>query len=179
MHIKEIYKSIYRYWDDTTPLYGDCGELCGKACCDTDDAIEEETGMYLFPGEAALFQGDTNFSVVPSEFTYEANNKEKIADLLICKGPCTRENRPLSCRIFPLVPYYKNGTLTVVQDPRAKHICPLAQEGAMQYVNPAFIRKTEKTFRMLLAFSEVRAYLTGLAEILDDYFKFQSPEAIR
>ena len=51
MHISEIYKSIYRYWDDTTPLYGDCGKLCGKACCESDETDEDETGMYLFPGE--------------------------------------------------------------------------------------------------------------------------------
>ncbi|MBQ4087681.1 MAG: hypothetical protein IJC78_05480 [Clostridia bacterium] len=173
MHISEIYKSIYRYWDDTTPLYGDCGKLCGKACCESDETDEDETGMYLFPGEEKLFKEDKNFRVVSSDFSY---GDGKIADIAICKGPCQRDLRPLSCRIFPLIPYYKNGKLTVIQDPRAKHMCPLAQKKALSYLDPAFIRKTEQTFRLLLRFSEVRSFLMGLTEILDDCLKFDPTE---
>lgn len=175
MHISYIYKSIYRFWGDTTPLFGDCGALCGKACCESDAAAEEETGMYLFPGEKALFLHDSNFKVLPSEFVY---GDGKRADIVICKGPCMRDLRPLSCRIFPLIPDYKNGELSVIQDPRAKHMCPLAQKQAMKYLSPEFIAKTEKTFRLLMQFSEVRAFLAGLSEILDDYLKFDPSEAI-
>ena len=35
-----------------TPLQTDCGLVCGGACCQTHPG--EETGMLLFPGEAAL-----------------------------------------------------------------------------------------------------------------------------
>lgn len=171
MHIKELYKSIYRFWSDTTPLFGDCGELCGKACCETNET--EETGMYLFPGEEALFADDENFVILPSDFAYK---NQKTADIVICKNPCTRNLRPLSCRIFPLVPYYKNGTLSVIQDPRAVHLCPLAQKKTLPYFDPAFRRKVEKTFRLLLCFEEVRAFLEGLTEILDDYLKFDPRE---
>lgn len=175
MHISEIYKSIYRFFGDTTPLFGDCGSLCGKACCESDDASEEETGMYLFPGEKALFLHDDNFKVIPSEFTYGNNN---VADIVICNGPCARDMRPLSCRIFPLIPYYKNGKLNIIQDPRAKHVCPLAQRQALPYLDPAFSLKIEKTFRLLIKFPEIRAFLTGLTEILDDYMKFVPLEEI-
>ncbi len=175
MHISEIYKSIYRFWGDTTPLFGDCGELCGKACCTSDDTDLDETGMYLFPGERALFATDDNFKIVPSDFTY---GDGKAADIVICKGPCTRDFRPLSCRIFPLVPYYKNERLAVIQDPRARFLCPLAQKKALPYLDPAFLRKTEKTFRLLLKFPEVRAFLEGLTEILEDMLKYDPTEEI-
>ncbi len=164
-----LYRSIYKFWGDTTPLFGDCGELCGKACCESDDCAEDETGMYLFPGEKALFCNHPNFKVVSSDFTY----KNKLADIVICKGPCKRDLRPLSCRIFPLIPYFrKNSGLKIIIDPRAKHLCPLAQKGALPYLNPDFLRKVEKTFSMLIHFPEVRDFLEGLSDILDDYLKF-------
>ncbi len=174
MQAEKIYESIYRYWADTTPLFGDCGTLCGKACCESDDCQDDETGMYLFPGEKGLFANQPNFKIVPSEFTYGTG---KVADIVICKGPCARDLRPLSCRIFPLIPYFRTNTgLKIIQDPRAKHLCPLAQKSAFLYLDPAFIRKTEKTFRLLTRFSEVRAFLEGLSDILDDYLKFHPSE---
>ena len=84
MHISEIYKSIYAFYGDTTPLSVDCGKLCGAACCESDD--EEETGMYLFPGEEKLFMGNADFKIIDSEFLYG----EKRAKILICKGFCKR-----------------------------------------------------------------------------------------
>ncbi len=174
MNAGKLYRAIYEFWGDTTPLYGDCGALCDKACCKSDDANDDETGMYLFPGEKALFLGHPNFKVVPSAFIY---GDKKVADIVICKGPCTREMRPLSCRIFPLIPYFRtNSGLKIITDPRAKHLCPLAQKKAFRYLNPAFIRKTEKTFRLLSQFSEVRTFLEGLSDILDDYLKFDPSE---
>ena len=173
MHISEIYKSIYRFWGDTTPLYGDCGQLCGKACCKSDPSDDDETGMYLFPGEETLYEKNKNFRIVSSDFDY---GNKKFAKIAICNGPCVRDLRPLSCRILPLIPYYKNGKLTVIQDPRAKHMCPLAQKKALAYLDPVFHRKTEQTFRLLLQFSETRSFLEGLTEILDECLKFDPTE---
>ena len=53
LNIREIYKEIYKRFDTLTPVPFDCGEHCGKLCCEGDD----ESGMYLFPGEKALFVG--------------------------------------------------------------------------------------------------------------------------
>ena len=177
MHAKHLYESIYRYWADTTPLFGDCGKLCGKACCESHpEPNEEEAGMYLFPGEKALFSNTPGFRIVSSDFTY---GKNKTADIVICTEPCLRGIRPLSCRIFPLIPYFRtNSGLKIIIDPRAKQLCPLAQKKAISHLNPAFILKTEKTFRLLIQFSEVRAYLEGLSDILDDFLKFQPVEDI-
>lgn len=163
-----LYKSIYTYFGDTTPIPVDCGKLCNKACC-TDDG-DDETGMYLFPGEKHLFLNNKNFKVVSSDFVY----KDKNVDLVICKGPCKRDMRPLSCRIFPLVPYYRKKTgLKIIRDPRAFPICPLSSKEAYLHLDPVFIRKTESVFRLLTRFSEVRMYLEGLSDILDDYLKFE------
>lgn len=167
MHISEIYKSIYKYFGDATPLPVDCGALCGKACCESDD---DETGMYLFPGEEKLFINNPDFKVIKSDFTYG----NKSADIVICKGVCNRDLRPLSCRIFPLIPYYnKSSGLKIISDPRAYTVCPLSQRKATPYLDNNFKHKTEKVFKLLINFSEVRIFLEGLSDILDDYLKFQ------
>ncbi len=190
MQASTLYQSIYTYFGDTTPLLADCGALCGKACCGGDsgnsdggfnnaDSLcdsSEETGMYLFPGEKPLFLNLPGFQVVPSEFVYGGRR----ADLLLCSGLCRRSARPLSCRIFPLIPYFReNAGLRIIIDPRAYSLCPLTEKEAYPFLNPSFQRKTESVFRLLLKFSEMRAFLEGLTDILDDYLKFEPKGAIR
>lgn len=168
-----LYKSIYSFLGDTTPLRVDCGKLCNKACCSEETSAGdemEEAGMYLFPGEKNLFINHPNYRVLPSDFIYG----KKHADIVICNGPCERETRPLSCRIFPLVPYFREETgLKIIQDPRAYVMCPLSTKDAYPYLDPKFIKKTTSVFRLLTQFSEVRQFLVGLADILDDYLKFE------
>ncbi len=166
MHISEIYKSIYKYYGETTPLLVDCGKLCNGACCESDD--NEETGMYLFPGEEKLFYNNPDFKIIPSEFEYGS----KFANILICKGRCQRENRPLSCRIFPVIPYIKNNNTKLIFDPRAKSVCPLTELTDFSQLDREFIRKTENVIRLLMKFSETRIFLESLTDILDDYLKF-------
>lgn len=172
MQASKLYQSIYRYFGSTTPLLQDCGTLCGKACCESDSCginnDFEEAGMYLFPGEKALFATNPSYKIIPSEFTYGVNR----ADLIICREPCVRDMRPLSCRIFPLVPYFreKHG-LKIILDPRAYSVCPLTKKEAFPFLSQAFLHKTESVFRMLTKFSEVRLFLDGLSDILDDYLK--------
>ena len=117
MHISKIYNSIYNYYGDTTPLLVDCGKLCGGACCECDEI--EETGMYLFPGEEKLFINNPDFKIVDSEFLYGENKRAKI---LICKGTCDRDLRPLSCRIFPIIPLVSGDSFELIFDPRAKSV---------------------------------------------------------
>lgn len=166
MHISKIYKSIYKFYGDSTPLLVDCGKLCGGACCESDD--NEETGMYLFPGEEVIFKNNPDFKIVPSEFIYNG----KRANILICKGHCDRNIRPLSCRIFPVIPYIKNETFELIFDPRAKSICPLLELGDFSQLDSEFIKKSKKVVILLLKFKETKAFLEGLTDILDDYFKF-------
>ena len=166
MHISEIYKSIYNYYGNTTPLLVDCGKLCNGACCKSDD--EEETGMYLFPGEDVLFKNNPDFKIVSSEFEY--NNK--CADILICKGHCDRNLRPLSCRIFPLIPYIKGNNFELIFDPRANSLCPLVELKNFSQLDPLFVRKTENVVKLLMKFHETKSFLKGITDILDDLLKF-------
>ena len=166
MNAEKLYESIYKYYGDTTPLTVDCGRLCDKACCKSDD---EDTGMYLFPGEKSLFLNNPDFKVIKSDFQYE----NTFADIVICKGKCDRCTRPLSCRIFPLVPYFKKGSeLKIIEDPRAYSICPIANKDALAFYDEKFIHKTESVFKLLIKFSKVRSFLEGLSDILDDYLIF-------
>ena len=170
MQASKLYKSIYTYFGDATPTPFDCGKLCNKACCGDFGPEEDETGMYLFPGEKPLFVNHPNFRVVSSDFRYGNKN----ADIVICKGPCERSSRPLSCRIFPLIPYYQRSCgFRLIQDPRSFAMCPLAEKEAYPYLNAKFIKKTESVFRLLLNFEEIRLFLEGLTDILDDYLIFQ------
>lgn len=166
MHISEIYKSIYKFYDSTTPLFVDCGKLCNGACCESSD--EEETGMYLFPGEEVLFKNNPDFKIIRSEFQY----REKYTNILICKGTCDRDFRPLSCRIFPIIPYIKKGKFELIFDPRAKSVCPLVELTDFSQLDPNFIKKTESVIRLLMKFSEPRQFLEGLTDIVDDFLKF-------
>ena len=176
MQASKLYKSIYTYLGDATPTPFDCGKLCNKACCGDNGPEDDEAGMYLFPGERSLFLNHPNFKVVSSDFCYGNKN----ADIVICKSPCERATRPLSCRIFPLIPYYREAIgFRLIQDPRAYAMCPLAAKEAYPYLNATFIRKTESVFRLLLNFKEIRIFLEGLTDILDDYLKFQQKEEHR
>ncbi len=166
MHISKIYKSIYEYFDDTTPLTVDCGKPCDGACCKSDDA--EETGMYLFPGEEVLFYDNPDFKVVDSEFIYDG----KPVKILICKGTCDRTIRPLSCRIFPVIPYIKTKGYDIIFDPRAKSLCPLCDLPDFSQLDKKFILKVKKTTELLMKFKETRLFLEALTDILDDYLKF-------
>ncbi len=166
MHISKIYKSIYDFYGDSTPLLVDCGQLCNGACCKSDD--NEETGMYLFPGEEKLFLHNPDFKIIDSEFEYYNG---KFAKILICKGVCNRNLRPLSCRIFPIIPYLKHNTYELIFDPRAKSVCPLLSLNDISELNKNFIRKSKRVINLLLNFKEARLFLEGLTDILDDYLK--------
>ncbi|MBR6729395.1 MAG: hypothetical protein IKL80_04455 [Clostridia bacterium] len=161
MHISKIYKEIYKRFDSVTPLHVDCGELCDKLCCRGDD----ESGMYLFPGEARLFYGNKNFSVLPTDLAVQG----KEVKLLVCHGPCSRMDRPLACRIFPLFPYYtRQEGLKIITDPRAV-LCPLSHPSAAPYIRSDFKKRIEKTFRLLLKFPEIADYLEAISESFRDF----------
>ena len=103
---------------ELTPLREDCGRLCGAACCRSLPG--EETGMALYPGERALCEGVPGFSLRETAW----------GTLLVCGGQCDRETRPLACRVFPLVPLWRDGAIRVAVDAGAKAVCPLRRLSA-------------------------------------------------
>lgn len=137
-----------------TPLKSDCGRLCGGACCEGD----EGTGMLLFPGEDALYEGCAFARVLDAGFTLGGET----AKLLVCSGRCERENRPLACRLFPLfLAFKKDGGTKVRLDHRARGVCPLTQYG-LSALDEAFAEAVRKAYDLLLEDETCRAYLHDL-----------------
>ena len=141
---------------NVTPLKRDCGRVCGARCCRPLEG--EETGMLLFPGEAEAYAGKAGFEV----------RKTARGDLLICSGTCDREDRPLSCRLFPLLPVIGNdGKVRAVTDLRAKAVCPLARQGKSA-MDPAFADAVREAGEILAAEDEQAVFLDMLEDEQDE-----------
>lgn len=156
------YSYLYKKLNKRTPLKTDCGLLCKNACC--SDELCEEQGMYLFPGEEKMFEGDDNFKIEESEFLYG----DKKAKIIFCKGKCDRNKRPLSCRIFPLFPYITPfGELKVIVDVRARGICPLYKKEITEF-NSVFKRGVKHIGEILMNESETFDFLFSLSRLLEE-----------
>lgn len=121
MNCKDFYSYIYKLTENVTPLPVDCGQLCDGSCCKGD----EDTGMYLFPGEKVMYENLPDWANIRKcGFSFGVHK----VDFISCTGKCDRSLRPLACRIFPLFPYIDiTGELKIIMDPRGKGICPLAR----------------------------------------------------
>jgi len=138
--------------NDVTPLRRDCGRVCAAACC--RPLGEEETGMLLFPGEAETYAGKDGWKIRPAAQ----------GELIICPGKCDRAERPLSCRLFPLLPLpLEDGSIRVMTDLRAKAVCPLARLGKTA-MDPDFIEAVRESGEILMRDEKQAAFLRGLAE---------------
>ena len=138
--------------NQATPLKKDCGRICGARCCRSLEG--EETGMLLFPGEAEAYAGKDGWEI----------RQTARGDLLLCSGTCDREERPLSCRLFPMLPLIgDDGKIRVVTDLRARAVCPLARQGKSA-MDPAFIDAVRLAGEILAADDEQAVFLDMLAE---------------
>ena len=142
--------------ENLTPLKTDCGRLCQGACCQGD----ENTGMLLFPGEEAFYDGCAFARIVPAGFTLAGQN----ALLLVCSGTCERKNRPLACRLFPLFLKFKEDGVTKLRmDVRAKAVCPLTDYG-LKALDADFKQAARRAYDILLEDETCAAYLRELDE---------------
>ena len=134
----------YAALGDETPLIGDCGHLCGKACCKGIDG--EITGMLLFPGESELLEDTKGFEIMESGLL--------LADvpikLLVCGGNCDRVKRPLMCRFFPLIPYVSIAGNPNLRMNRFFGLCPLVRSGGKRQLKPAFLLAAKNAAKILL-----------------------------
>ncbi|MGI5900531.1 MAG: hypothetical protein ACOX8S_11540 [Christensenellales bacterium] len=143
---------------DVTPLKSDCGDICGAACCrePEDDSI---TGMALFPGEEQLYCAKTDWY----KLYYDYKGKNPV---LVCKGECPREQRPLACRIFPLTPYSKDGNLSVRIDARAAAMCPLYEHGK-KGLSAQFVKAVEEAAVVLWQSDKLRMFIEDTSRQID------------
>ena len=145
---KRLYTEINRIIGDKTPLRKDCGQICGGECCKGDS----ETGMLLFPFEESAFT---------------VKEKEDVR-LCVCEGSCNRDERPLSCRIFPFFPYVTpEGKIKVIPDIRGVNICPLISHFDEVRFDRGFLYRVKKVGRLLYTDEECRKFLEETSREID------------
>ena len=164
----ELILSARKTLESKTPLQSDCGALCNAACCHGD------AGMWLFPGEDALYADLPGFSVI------SADGNEGYPFLLCSHAAdaCPRVSRPLSCRIFPLFPYvtrtpFGSYRIRAAVDPRAARICPLLSDESAPEIDPRFRLAVERVGRRLMRDREMRKYLIKTSDFLRDIAEVQ------
>ena len=146
---ERLYKKAKDIMEDKTPLKKDCGLLCDKACCKGDS----ETGMLLFE--------NASLPVIEKD----------VVRLCVCDGSCNREERPLSCMIFPFFPYLTNdGRVKVIPDIRGGEICPIVRNFMEAKLDRPFLRRVKKVGRLLVQDEECRAFIEGISREMDAYF---------
>lgn len=155
----ELILKAYELMERVTPLSTDCGRLCSAKCCKGD----ENTGMWLFPGEEELLKDTEGFEIKNCEgnFGYK---------MLVCGGKCDRKTRPLACRLYPYFPMIDGDSFDARADIRGISSCPLLYNNVK--VNYPFIRQVRKTARLLSRDEEIRTYILNINKILDDIEDF-------
>ena len=107
--------------------------------------------MLLFPGEEEAYLEKPGWTV-----------RETPAGLLaVCPGRCERNERPLACRIFPLLPVLREDGVKAAADQRARAVCPLLRQG-IRGMNPAFAEAVREAGRILAEDPEQREFLEML-----------------
>ncbi len=154
----EELNKAYELLEKVTPLPFDCGRLCDHQCCKGS----EKDGMLLFPFEKELFEDNSDFKVYYDEKTG--------CDAVVCLTPCKRDERPLSCRLFPLFPYVeeKNGekVLNVALDIRSLGVCTLADK--KEQLDRKFLRNVRLASSVLLRNSEIADFLLKTSKAMLD-----------
>ena len=153
--LPESLRRARELFSELTPLSSDCGRLCGGACCQSLPG--ETTGMLLFPGEEAYYADKAEYALLPCA----------LGTLLVCSGRCKREDRPLSCRLFPLLPVLRPDGVKVATDLRARPVCPLARQGRDALL-PEFVQAVREAGRLLAGDETQRPFLEKLTAQQDE-----------
>ena len=115
------------------------------------------TGMLLFPGEEKYYEGREGYRMTKTDHGM----------LLTCSGRCNRADRPLSCRLFPLLPLLRADGVKVATDLRAKAVCPLSRQGK-DALAPEFVAAVRQVGRILAEDEAQRAFLMKLTAQQDE-----------
>jgi len=161
-YYRKLYKTFRKRFGSATPLKTDCGKLCGEKCCLGD----ENDGMLLFPGEEYLYDNGNWYTIKETDIVLPGGYTVK---LLVCSGKCPRDERPLSCRIFPVIPYMNEyGRIDFRLDPRSFGICPITQNPEKHPVEDNFIDSLYRAFPPLLKDKNVVDFIEILSEQYDE-----------
>ena len=113
--------------------------------------------MLLFPGEEAYYADLPGYRLLPAAQ----------GTLLICPGRCNRTDRPLSCRLFPLLPVVREDGVKVTMDLRAKAVCPLARQGKSA-LREDFVQAVRQVGNLLCEDDALRDFLLRLTRQQDE-----------
>jgi hypothetical protein len=159
---------------EVTPLDFDCGTLCGHKCC-TDYRTDVNVGVYLIPGELALYDGTEDWFTWQFHSTAEyefAPSWEKHGSIpfMMCQKLCQREKRPFECRTYPLVPYlHPDGQLELRYAPWAEGVCPLVERYQIAALRPDFVQAVHRAWTVLLQDPEMLDHVRWLTAQLRDW----------
>lgn len=161
--MNEAVKEALETLETLTPLKRDCGRLCGARCCQSLEG--EETGMVLFPGEEEAYDGREGWTLKAMRHGESGKDDGTAGEkIVICPGTCERTERPLSCRMFPLIPELgTDGLIRVRMDQRARAVCPLSRQGRSG-LDPDFVEGVIRAGERLAADEEAAAVLRRLTE---------------
>ena len=110
--------------------------------------------MLLFPGEEEAYTGKEGWTI----------RETAMGPMAVCPGHCDRDERPLACRLFPLLPVIReDGEVRAVTDLRARAVCPLARQGRSA-LDPAFTEAVREAGSLLAVDEEQAAFLKRLEE---------------
>lgn len=136
--------------EKVTPLKMNCGKLCGGACCQPSPDDDGENGMLLLPFEESFYEKPIEgmpFHLADDDTLYKGGKR------FVCEGKCSRADRPLACRIFPLrIRLETEGEETRARaeiDPRAWCVCPLLEQGGMRAMSQDFVAAVERAGNLL------------------------------
>jgi hypothetical protein len=136
---------------DTPALDGNCGDLCGRLCC---QEYEPGVGIYLLPGEECMFTGSEDWL----RWTYKDARQhgfppewQGMVQFVMCKATCPRDRRPIQCRTFPLMPYLDDlGELTVRIDTlTGSLVCPIVRNPDTYQLRSDFRERVLEAWRIL------------------------------
>lgn len=153
--LPDVLRRARDLFDDLTPLQTDCGAYCAGACC--QPLAGEDTGMLLFPGEEAYYEGLPGYRLISTS----------AGTMVVCSGHCNRADRPLSCRLFPLLPLLRPDGVKVATDARAKAVCPLARQGK-DALQGEFVAAVRQAGRILAEDPVQRDFLIRLTKQQDE-----------
>ena len=157
----ETYRQIYTMLDQVSPLSYDCGSLCDSICCSNDPFTDDESYIYLLPGEWEYLRSEgCKFDVSKekcSEHFLPASWGEYVY-IMHCPGAseCDRRFRPIQCRTFPLTPHLKKkGVLEMILcDTDLPYVCPLIRE--KMTLRDDFVETTLKAWKILIEDKAIR-----------------------
>ena len=124
--------------------------------------MDQQTANRLFhtKREGSQVGLELDGRVIPAHFELAG----RPAHLFVCNGTCSRENRPLACRLFPLFLHFKkDGSPHVKLDVRAKAVCPLCDYGIIG-LRTEFVAAAKTAYAALMEDDECAAFLRALDE---------------